>query len=369
MKLPQTCDCVVVGGGLTGLITFKNLLDEGKNAILIEKSGKLGGSSFEFDSETKKVNLRSYIWTTTELNNIFNYETANPAEVLTIGKKGLTPFMGFGDAKVQALDFYNAYTENPSFKAKSFKENYFDNIDTKKIFTHTEITKLMTSEEDGLVDEVQIQINGQKTLSAKEIYWTATAMDFDQVLPAGQYGKFRQKVKKTKSFDCMSVSYELSEDAKLEPGRYIFFQDDHTPWVGELFKNTKTVYWTAYIDQNQTADHDTVRKQLKALKKFLNKAFINTKKASENSENEELEALEQKKPEIFLKERLTIHKAALSQLNISEKDEMMKIMPNVKFLGSFKKFWPHPFESKVANLETPEETLDSKEDSLIEISL
>lgn len=361
MKLPQTCDYVVVGGGLTGLITFKNLLAQGKDVILIEKSGKIGGSSFEFNIEDKTTNIRSYIWTTQKLNEIFNYEKENSVEVLTVGKKGLTPFMGFGDSKVQALEFYNSFTENQSFKAKSFKENFISEVDTKRIFTHTEITKLLTSEENGRVEEVEMQINGKKTLKAKEIYWTGTANDFDRILPLSQYGKFRQKVKKAKSFDCLSVSFELEQTEEVKPGRYIFFQDENTPWIGEVFESTPTVYWTAYVDQNESADHDTIRKQIKFLKRFLAKAFKKVSENEEEVEGSETEKTDLKQKNIWSNERITIHKSALSQLNISEKDDMMKILPNIKFLGSAKKFWPHPFEAKVSLTPAVKEEISTQE--------
>ncbi len=113
--------------------------------------------------------------------------------------------------------------------------------------------------------------------------------------------------------------------------------EDETPWLGCAATESELTMISFY-DSALSSDHDFIRKHLKTLKRRLCKAF----------------------PEVFTedyttKEKITLHKSAVSNFNPSKKDWLLKELTNFYLLSSHKSFWPHPIEEKLKVLEVFQE--------------
>jgi predicted NAD/FAD-dependent oxidoreductase len=341
MKITKKVDALVVGGGLIGLNLLKNLLNSGKNAILLEKSGELGGTVLS-QNEESSLNLDALIWTQEENTNLFTYNT-NFSETMTLGKKGLMPFVGFGDQKIPALDaidfFANAETKIPT----SFNKDIFQKIPQNKIQLHTQITSFVKASPE---DETYslFEINGKSFIEAKEVYWTAPVQELDYILPKDYMNAFKQKVKKAKHFDALTAKIELSKEelGEFQNNKFIFMGEESNPWMG-CHTGGDFLTFVSYFESPLSSDHDFIRKHLKALKKQVNKAFP--------------EAFDTEAEKGLSREKIILHKAAISNFNPAKKDDGLKELTNFKLVASHKAFWPHAFEGRLitTQAETAEE--------------
>ena len=343
MKITKKVDALVVGGGLIGLNLLKNLLDSGKNAILLEKSGELGGTVLS-PNEEKTLRLDSLIWTAEKNTNLFNYD-ATFSETLSLGKKGLMPFMGFGDQKIPALDAVDFFASAETKIPTSFNENVFKDIPQNRIQLHSQITSFTkTSAEEETYKF--FEINGKNHIESSEVYWTAPVHELDYILPKEEMGTFKQKVKKAKHFDALTAKFELSKEelGDFQNNKFIFMGEEGNPWMGcHIGGNFLT--FVSYFEAPLSSDHDFVRKHLKALKKQLNKAFP--------------EAFDAETEKNFSSEKIVLHKASISNFNPAKKDEGLKELTNFKLISSHKAFWPHAFEGRLES--NQDQTFDQKE--------
>ncbi len=334
MKIPKKVEYLVVGGGLVGLSIFKKLQAEGKDALLIEKSGELGGSllqrSNSHDGDTPEdhsFSLESLIWTQEKNTSVFEYESLF-TDTVCIGKKGLMPFMGFGEEKVPALDVVDLFASSEIQIITGLKEQ---NFPSKKVALHTQITALAKTEESE--DYNLFEINGKTYLEATNVIWTAPIQELDEVLPKESFGLLRQKIKKSKHFDVITAKFEVAKEelGEFKDNKFIFMGEEHTPWLGCALKDDQLVF-VSFYDSNLSGDHDYIRKHLKTLKRRLHKAF----------------------PEVFTeetkglsREKITLHRSAVSSFSPAKKDWQLKDLKNFSLLSSHKSFWPHPIEEKL----------------------
>jgi len=342
MKITKKVDAVVVGGSLVGLNLFKNLLAKGKNVLLIEKSGELGGSLLSHNSDDQSTNLESIIWTSEKHEDLFDYETEF-AETLSLGKKGLMPFVGFGEQKIAALEaidlFASAETQIPS----QMKADAFINFPKTKVLLHTQITA-MTKKDEADEHYNLFEINGKNYFESDEIYWTAPVHELDYTLPKETMGTFRQKIKKAKHFDALTARFEVSKEElkEFQNNKFIFMGEDSTPWMG-CHTGGSFLTFVSYFEAPLSSDHDFIRKHLKALKKQINKALP--------------ELFDEEAEKGLSREKISLHKAAISNFSPAKKDGKLKGLENFHLFSSHKEFWPHAFTGRI----TPAEAVEISE--------
>lgn len=335
MKLPKKVDYLIVGGGLVGLRILQNLEKENHNAFLIEKSGNIGGSLLK--ENKKDLTLDSLVWTK-ENYDFFTYKN-DFSEILTFGKKGLIPFVGFGDEKIECLEVLDSFTSPKTKITTHIKDSFFAYDESSKIALHSEITAIHKKEEDSKLYTLA-EINGKSLVEAENIIWTASVQDLEPILPKDQdtFARLRAKIKKEKVFDVMTAQFTLSEEELGDHANkgFVFMGEESCPWLGVHLGEDRFVF-ISYYNKNLSGDHDFLRKHLKHLKRSLHKAF-----PAIYDEN-------------FIKthqgERLVLHNAAISNFNPALKDLKLKALPNFFLFSSHKTFWPEPLESKLAALE------------------
>ncbi len=330
MKIPKKVEYLVVGGGLVGLSIFEKLQADGKEAILIEKSGELGGSLMRPNTE-EGFSLESLIWTQEKNLNLFKYDT-DFSETLCIGKKGLMPFMGFGEEKVPALEAIDIFASTETQIVTGLQNPVLPENLVKKSFLHTQITSISKTPESEIYN--LFELNGKSFLEANNIIWTAPVQELDEILPKEEFGSLRQKIKKSKHFDVITAKFEVSKEeiGEFKNNKFIFMGEEQTPWLGCSTTDNQMTFISFY-DSALTSDHDFIRKHLKTLKRRLHKAFP--------------EAFDEEITKGSSKEKITLHRSAISSFNPSKKDWCLKELSNFYLLSSHKSFWPHPIEEKL----------------------
>ena len=359
MKTPKNVDSIIVGAGLTGIKLYKELSQAGENVLLIEKSNDIGGSLAQFSSENDSISLSSVVWTVSD---------QEPLENVTLGKKGLMPFMGFGDKKIPTLDIVNTFLKPESHIMNSeFLTNTLNlNSDFKssKTLTHTQITKILRQNSNDSKSPQPFhfcELNGKDTLEFKKLFWTAPIQDFCDVLPKDEFSELKQKVKKAKNYDGLSIQFEvepgqISEDIEaLQNKKIIILGEDDHPWVGALIKaktncENYSLTFTTFYDWSLSQDHDFIRKHLKSLKRQVRKL------APELYTEEHINA--------FSDDKITLHETVASNLKLTDKAGKIKGLDNFFFVNSHKDFYPDPLESKLNFVESISKIEKTKYDSL-----
>ncbi len=331
MKIPKKVEYLVVGGGLLGLSILNKLKNDGcDSAVLIEKSGELGGSLMNH-SEEAGFSLESLIWTTEKNTSFFNYDTEFK-DALVIGKKGLMPFMGFGEDKVPALEVVDQFCDSKTQIVTGLKT---ENLLNGSTHLHTQITGILKPTPDS--EHSLFELNGKTQIEAQKVIWTAPIQELDEVLPKEGFGALRQKIKKSKHFDVITAKFEVSKEelGEVSENKFVFMGEEETPWLGAMI-NKDELTMISYYDSAHSSDHDFIRKHLKTLKRRLAKAFP--------------EAFTDEKTKA--REKITLHKSAVSTFNPSKKDWCLKDLSNFYLLSSHKSFWPHPIEEKMKFVES-----------------
>jgi predicted NAD/FAD-dependent oxidoreductase len=331
MKITKKVDALVIGGSLVGLNIFKNLLAEGKSVLLLEKSGSLGGSLFSPNVENQ-MTLDSLVWTTEKHDDLFDYEHIFK-ETLTLGKKGLMPFVGFGEQKIAALEAVDVFASDDTQISSQLKKDVFSELPENKILLHSQITAMVKKAEE---DETYslFEINGKNYLEADEIYWTAPVQELEDILPKDTMSTFRQKIKKAKHFDALTARFEVSKEElkDFKDNKFIFMGEDQNPWMG-CHTGDSYLTFVSYFDAQFSIDHDFIRKHLKTLKKQISKALP--------------DLFDEEAEKGLSREKISLHRAAISNFNPAKKDGRIKELENFHLFASHKEFWPHAFTGRL----------------------
>ena len=320
MKRPRKVDSLIVGGGLVGLKLLKQLESQGeKKIVLVEKASDIGGTTATFNSETNQIRLNSLIW-------MEDQKGGCSFESYTLGKKGLTPFLGFGDYKENCLEIAESFTDPMSKPLKSIDLNLSGN---EPIKTLTQATRL-TKDQRG---QYFCELNGEHLIQYSKLYWCAPLDELLKITPKDSFIDLSQKLSKAKRFDGMTLQFEgcLDQFKDHQESKFILFGEEDKPWMGAVIGDqilTFTTFYSYILSQN----HDFIRRHLKSLKKQVRKIFPHL--YSEDQIN------------MFSTDRLTLHTSVLSLLNLNLKAQK-KLLPII-FCGSHKEHYPKPFESKYA---------------------
>lgn len=328
MKRPKKVDSLIVGGGLIGLELLTKLEASGQKVFLIESSNELGGTSTNINLEEKSIKLNSLLWSKDESQSF---------TTLTLGKKGLTPFLGFGEKKINALEIAEDFTHENSRPIQSIPFN-FDSVESFK--TLTQATKVTLNQEGKHFCE----LNGKDNIEFEKLYWTAPMSELLKVLGKDSFAELKQKESKAKRFDGMTIQFEgdLELFKEHQNSKFILFGEDETPWMGALIEGD-LLSFTTFYSHTLSQDHDFIRRHLKSLKRQVRKIFPDLYSEDQIS--------------LFSTDKLTLHNNVASLLNLSPKAQ--KELEPIEFMGSHKGHYPSPFHSKRAKIHS----FDLREDS------
>jgi hypothetical protein len=337
MKTPKKVDSLIVGGGLVGLRLLKKLKDQGEKVLLVEKTNDIGGTTATVNLDSNQIKLNSLIWMEDSEASI---------ETFTLGKKGLTPFLGFGDYKGNILETAESFTKANSKPLRSIDLNLNDNEPFK---TLTQVTKIIQQDQEG---QNFCELNGKDFIQYNRVFWCASMDELLKVMPKDSLIELKQKASKAKKFDGMTLQFEgdLDQFKEHQNSKFILFGEDETPWMGAILED-QILTFTTFYSYTLSQDHDFIRRHLKSLKRQVRKIFPEL--YSEDQIN------------TFSTDRLTLHTNVLNLLSLSTKAQ--KELAPLVFCGSHKEHYPKPFETKfnfAAEPEMPGTQADSEDPEL-----
>jgi protoporphyrinogen oxidase len=298
MSYPKKTITAIIGGGLTGLTLAALFEKQGEDYLLFESQGEFGGLA--------KGQLEQGVWLDYGLKSMPVGEdiSTNPLIALkktlnlkiqieswtegpqTLDKRGLVPFMGFGESKARNLiEELSYFTQSPRLLIsggwRNLTEALLNQIPTEKRITRAIVTKFDLQD-----DQVcGIQINGETTIEVKRVVMTLPPnelknfLSFQQILP-----KLALKIAKTSPWT--AVSLDIAHLEKITDAKSMFIFRDATDLdcyvVGQFVTNAdpsrdvgglQISSWLSLIDSETSLDDELVSKVIKTMKKNIKKAF------------------------------------------------------------------------------------------------
>lgn len=292
-------DYIVIGSGLSGLITAHKISQETNNVLLIEAEAQLGGAnktSFLNGQEIEngvrfipatKIAEKSII----DLENLLSIKLIKEKKennIQTYEASGFKSFVGFGE---RAPDFYDevSYFLNPKeFELnltfhqiiERLKQGYKGQVVTKSIVTsfHHENEKI-----------THVMVNGAKTYAAQNFIFAGNAADLIHLLP-DDILSLRAKTKLKKETSWMGVCLDFYHDvsstpAETNPNLFLLegtTQDAIGPCVGRFLpaacgNDTAAVsqisQWMGFIDVELAEESENIAEVIKKMKRQIKRAF------------------------------------------------------------------------------------------------
>lgn len=340
-KIKKSYDCIIFGGGLSGLIAAKILSNKNKSFLIVEPSDKLGGrlSGWTINNQSLPSNLNLYSQNENNLK-YFNWLESTLEENILDGQYqtntfhfqdgGFKNFNGFGDKTPQALDQLNKFCfESEKIKIKSYPADWISkltkNLTEDHYLLNSEITKINFLDEKA----ISLEINGKTEVGFSEIIWATAPQKLLDVVPNEKIGATdAKKLKKhTNVFDAVILNLSHT-DLKLD-------QDpDFNKEVLESIKNDNSVFclygsslefepivghmnidhscWMSLIDSEQALDHEHLTKVIKNMKRQIKRAFPTFFESSD------------------FKEKIILSESSYGQLLLKEDENgFLKSIPNL----------------------------------------
>lgn len=340
-KIKKSYDCIVFGGGLSGLISAQILIKKNKNFLVIEPSDKLGGrlSGWSIENQILPSNLNLYSKNEQNLK-LFSWLEDTLSESILDGDfqtqtfhfqdGGFKHFNGFGDKNPQALDQLNKFCfDFEKIKIKTMPQDWISKLSTNlsedQVLLNSEITKINFI--DGKA--ASLEINGKTEVMFNELVWTAAPQKLLDVIPHEHLGASEaKKLKKlTGVYDAviLNISHKnLDLQPNLETSKEVFdsIQSQNSvfclygsslefePLVG--FMTPQYSCWMSLIDAEKSQDHEHLTKIIKNMKRQIKRAFPPFFESSD------------------FKEKIILSESSYGQLLLKETEAgFLKMAPNI----------------------------------------
>ncbi len=364
-KIKKSYDCIIFGGGLSGLIAAKILSNKNKSFIIVEPADRLGGRllGWTIDNQSLPSNLNLYSQNEHNLK-YFNWLESTIDENILDGQYqtntfhfqdgGFKSFNGFGDKAPQALEQLNKFCfESEKIRIKSYPADWISkltsNLHEDHYLLNSEITKI------NFVDEkaTSLEINGKTEVGFSQLIWAMAPQKLLDVVPHEMLGGTEaKKLKKhTNVFDAvilnlahkgLNLSGDVKHDAKNEfkheakndtknqtTDGATFNKEvleaitsdnsvfclygsslDFEPIVGHM--NLDHSCWMSLIDSEQALDHEHLTKVIKNMKRQIKRAFPTFFESSD------------------FKEKIILSESSYGQLLLKENENgFLKSVPNL----------------------------------------
>lgn len=289
-KLNKFYDCIIFGGGLSGLLASRVLTKKNKSFLIIEPSEKLGGrlSGWNINEQILPSNLNLY---SENENNLkyFNWLEETLEQDILSGKFVTSTyhfqdgqfknFNGFGDRTPLALEQFNKFCfEHDKIKIKTYPQDWINNLvsnlDPESYLIHSEITKINYT--DGKASSAEI--NGKTWVEFDHLIWAVAPQKLLSTLPpeALNAGEAKKLKKQAGVFDALILNLShnevsVSEDAPSSVYCLYGSNTEFEPIVGTL--STDHSCWMTFIESEKAQDHEFVTKIVKNMKKQIRRAF------------------------------------------------------------------------------------------------
>lgn len=288
-------DFLILGGGLSGLLTAAYLEKAGKNYLILEALDECGGyirgqeeQGVWLDYGLKSipvsdVSTNPLLKLKEDLGLNFNIETLLAEPQYYQHKTGFIPFVGFGENKNRALVAeLSYYTTAPRLLVsngwKTLSDELLKIIPEKKIKTKSHVTAFEFEGDD----LKSVTVNGEQKFEAQTYIYALPLSAAAGLFPAGKLNpKFLQKLDKNTKFT--AVSLDLATPKRIdEKPNIMVFNDDEFYMLGQFVTNCDPLKqaqglqistWMTLLESEDAQNEEVVAKALKTMKKTIKKAF------------------------------------------------------------------------------------------------
>ncbi len=278
-------DILVIGSGLSGLIAATALKQKGLSVHVIEALDLCGGCLKPIEVKGHRLLPGLQFANSSDIHSILELQTLLQTEIdpqveearsLTYDAGQFKTFLSFGDESTAVIDELTQFNVGQRLHLKStpdiWIQKLLEHLTPKEISPLTQLTQFEI--ENGQIKGVQV--NGAKTLSAKNYIYTGALTSLEKLLPENTLNpKTRARLVKSKGLS--SISLHLAHSAKQtdEMGFHFLTGQPFQPFVGRFFGEDNGIQkstWMALVTDDQS-DEESVADTLRYMKRQIKRAY------------------------------------------------------------------------------------------------
>lgn len=300
---PQTFDAIVIGSGLSGLITSQLLVEAGRTVLLVESRDVLGGTTRAGENKFSLIDYGAKLFcenSSDELNQAqvtLAHVLRRPIEFERIEAAAVTyddgkfkPYVGFGDSTLQTVAVIEQYSRpnrlipvHRPFIWAQLLETRLRSEPNCTILTQATVTRIHFETRGEGRNQKQVAtsiiVNGTKTYFANEtVIFAAPANELMSVVdPALLPQKFRTRALKGEMWTSLHLDLIHSEAVTDSQSVHVLKGANEEPCFGEFLApaadGSQVSQWTTFVPRDQTDDEEAIANGLKQIKKQLKRAY------------------------------------------------------------------------------------------------
>ena len=279
-KLQKQYDHVLIGYNLSS-ITFAYELFKRDESFCVIDSRHFGSNSAKYIPSLEtlistRVPFNTPIESKDDLSlTLFGDISLNEGPPMTFDKGDFKSFLGFGEAKVNAMDAVAPYCSATNSQPRLQSEDFWNKIlecTQNNIFLDQQITDIEYSE-DGIN---QIMLNAKTPLRGKKFYFFGQFPFLFEKLGSEMKKQASQFAKATWYSSVNLVIHHKSEPAKaIVDQLYLLMGSKAQPCLGQFskIKGHWVSRWESFFLSELAADSETTGVALKEIKKQIKRAF------------------------------------------------------------------------------------------------
>ncbi len=285
-------DTIVIGGGLSGLITATLLEDSGRKVALVEALDTLGGNCRPSISPVGPVDHGlKFFANTAKSEALLNWlegvlqkplpRTLVDAAPVTYDNGRFQPFVGFGEQGAEAVSEIGYYTQAQYWRLGNTPKDWIAQLSegfTGELYLQSHVTKIQVEDEFVL----EIIVNGAKRITAREYVFCAPPQQLLRLLPEASIPpRLRQKLAKGSVFTSIHLDLLHSTEVTNSEAVHVLRGANEEPCWG-LFqpmqtdaegKSYQASQWVTLVPNDQTDDDELVATALKKIKRQIKRAY------------------------------------------------------------------------------------------------
>jgi phytoene dehydrogenase-like protein len=297
-KHHQKNSTVIIGGGLAGLTLAALLEDAGHDYLLLEGQTEFGGLAkgqqeqgvwLDYGMKTipsgAEISANPLLVLKKKLNFDFQIESWTDSPQ-TLDKKGLVPFMGFGETKVRDLvDELSYFTSSPRLLVSGGWAKLTDCL-LARIPESKRLTRAIVSRID--IDDrrvTAVHINGESMIETDRVISTLAPAHLKSLVAVGKL-PVKLALKLSKISPWTALSLDIATGTRETDAKNIFILKDAVEddfyILGHFVSNAdpsrnvsglQISSWLTLIDAEKAIDDEFVSKAIKTMKKNIKRVF------------------------------------------------------------------------------------------------
>ena len=284
----QEFDTLIVGGGLSGLLSAHVLEATGRNVLLIESMETLGGSSRIGQTKAGPVDHGLKIFPATPethaaldwLETVIDEKierTEIDAAPVTYDDGKFKPYVGFGSATVETASEVEAYAVEKRLLLSSTPKDWVQKLAqtyTGALMTQSYATKFIV--DDTFI--IETLLNGTKRICAQEVVFAAPPQQLPELLGDGTLpARVRQKLNKGDFWTSVNLDIVHGHTVTDSQAVHVLKGANEEPTIGVFHApqadGLQVSQWLTLIPRDQVDEEELVAGALKQIKRQVKRAY------------------------------------------------------------------------------------------------